>query len=301
MIYLAADNQEALEKEIDATAGKLIEARVGKILRVQRGSAIRREDEKKGREHFGFADSLSQPLFLKADLARRQGDIWNPVAPLDLALVPDPFARDEWSFGSFLVYRKLEQDVDGFEAQIKALAQVATSGDEELARAQVIGRFQDGTPVALSSTSVDRPSLNDFDYTPDPGGGRCPFHAHIRKVNPRTAESRSRRIVRRGVPYEEKNGRNGKTKKGLHFLCFQADIQEQFAHLQEMWASNPDFPVTGSGVDPLIGQNGHGSGPQQWPKGWGSHERAPFSLHSFVTLKGGEFFFAPSLSFLKGL
>lgn len=296
-LYLAADDRRALLGKCNATTKELGNQKLGQVLRVQEGAVIRKP--KASFEHFGFADNLSQPLFLQGDLGRKSRSTWDPIAPLDLVLVPDPFVADGRSFGSFLVYRKLEQDMKGFETQIQKLA-AATHGDEKLARAQVIGRFQDGTPVALSSCPAGKPNRNDFDYTGDLFGERCPFHAHIRKVNPRTEDSRHRRIVRRGVPYEEKSGRNG-TKKGLLFLCFQADIEKQFVFLQEAWANDESFPKTGAGIDPVVGQNGHSPSPQVWPKSWGSDARVPFDFRCSVTLKGGEFFFAPSLSFLKGL
>ena len=40
---------------------------------------------------------------------------------------------------------------------------------------------------------------------------------------------------------------------------------------------------------------------QRWPLKWGKPEMAPFDFGGFVTMKGGEFLFAPSLQFLKTL
>jgi len=45
------------------------------------------------------------------------------LQPLSLILVKDPFTgKDEGNYGSFLVYRKLEQDVDGFNNKVAELA-----------------------------------------------------------------------------------------------------------------------------------------------------------------------------------
>ncbi|MDB5327023.1 MAG: hypothetical protein JWM57_2592, partial [Phycisphaerales bacterium] len=67
------------------------------------------------------------------------------------------------------------------------------------------------------------------------------------------------------------------------------------------------------GIDPVIGQEAAvptppnpPSIPQSWPTEWGdedfaAHPKAKFSFGGFVTMKGGEYFFAPSLPFLKNI
>lgn len=41
--------------------------------------------------------------------------------------------------------------------------------------------------------------------------------------------------------------------------------------------------------------------PQKWPNPYGTPAGATVGFESFVTLRGGEFFFCPSLPFLKSL
>jgi len=113
---------------------------------------------------------------------------------------------------------------------------------------------------------------------------------------------RLHRIVRRGITYGERSPDLADAPEsgvGLFFLCFQSNISQQFAFLQKAWANEPTFPPQGSGVDvdPLAVRAG-GSQPQQWPTGWGESGRFSFDFRDVVTLKGGEFFFAPSLPFL---
>ena len=157
----------------------------GAVLRNAAGKAI---------EHFGYVDGQSQPLFFKQDLdtvARKAGITtweWDPAAPLDLVLVPDPNVDDEDCFGSYLVFRKLEQNVKGFRTAEQALARALDlpEWDQERAGAMVVGRFRDGTPVTLSQKDgMDLAQANNFTYADDAQGLQCPFHAHIRKVNPR--------------------------------------------------------------------------------------------------------------------
>lgn len=82
-------------------------------------------------EHFGFRDGISQPLFLIRDIERYRKQIpgkddfsqWDPRAPLSLVLLKDPFGKKaDNSYGSYLVYRKLEQNVKGWNEDVKALA-----------------------------------------------------------------------------------------------------------------------------------------------------------------------------------
>jgi deferrochelatase/peroxidase EfeB len=151
---------------------------------------------------------------------------------------------------------------------------------------------------------------------------RCPFHAHVRKVNPRGTtpltsfdKERQKRIVRRGIPYGKpmpgvaagaETNADPKAARGLLFLCFQHDIDDQWEFIQRTWVDNPIFPKgilfqQDTGDDPLIGQDADEA--QRWPKAWGKKDagKKAFNFESAVTLKGGEYFFAPSLPFLRSI
>ena len=77
-------------------------------------------------------------------------------------------------------------------------------------------------------------------------------------------------------------------------MSFQARI-DQFAIQQEGSDSN-DFITAGVGVDAVIGQNA-APVPQDWPTGSGKK----YTMTNFVKFLGGEYFFAPSMAFLKSL
>ena len=319
--------------EIEAIRAGL--AGVGEVLTIQEGVVLRRHNEAKGGspepvEHFGYFDGISNPLFTKQDLEEelrenRDRIAWNAGARLSLVLVQDPFAREGDAFGSYLVYRKLAQDVVSFNGRVKALA-TSLNTNEALAGAMVIGRFKDGTPVLKAN--VPSPGFevaNDFNFTEDPDGVKCPFHSHIRKVNPRgttpltSLESeRRRRIVRRGIPYGKpmpgvadfiEPDPDPAAPRGLLFMCFQQNIEEQFEFIQRTWVDNEHFPkgvlslgiLVDTGDDPLIGQDLDEA--QRWPKTWGDDGagKKSFNFESAVQLRGGEYFFAPSIAFLRTL
>jgi deferrochelatase/peroxidase EfeB len=261
-------------------------------------------------EQFGFEDGISQPLMIQQDIdkeiAERGSTHWDPSAPLSLALTPEPGAAG--NYGSFMVFRKLEQNVKGFWTSVEQLS--AASGIAlDKSGALAVGRFQDGTPLLPTKIIQPGAALNDFHYDQDPNAIQCPFHAHIRKTNPRgdvprklgapAAFERSRRIVRRGITYGNRpdigqpaGGARPETGAGLLFMCFQSNL-DQFAIQQEGSDAN-GFIVDDTGVDAVIGQN---SAPvaQTWPG------NIKHTMANFVKMLGGEYFFAPSINFLTSL
>jgi Dyp-type peroxidase family len=211
-------------------------------------------------EPFGFADGISDPVLGPTDGWRLPptGVWWSPVFPLDQVLVAWQEGDGPAGHGSFLVYRKLEQHVDAFRAAMADGArQAGRTTFEEAAR--TVGRDTDGTPLAEATPG----SWNDFSYATDPQGTRCPFSAHIRAVNPRTTENRWRMIARRGMPYRSPDG----AEVGLLFMAYMADIEGQFEWMQHR----------ANQVGDRIAGQGSGS--------------------ELVTLRDGQYFFAPPLSF----
>lgn len=250
-------------------------------------------------EHFGFADGRSQPLFFAEELAEDREEspdgVYDPSAPLSLLLEKDPLGGLH-GYGSYLVYRKLEQDVQGFHRALRELAETHPDarGDAARAGALMVGRYPDGSPLPMGDGGHGE--VNGFDFRDDAQGRRCPFSAHIRRINPRDAASQAHRIVRRGMTYgpvpEPFDVLARKPLEalpsggvGLHFLCFQSRIGEQFEHLQR----RANATAEGDGPDPVCGMAAGGS--LQWAQG-----AAPFQRH--VTLKGGEYFYAPPRSAL---
>jgi Dyp-type peroxidase family len=334
MILVAAESpgkrnaeRDAIVTRINATAGAV------KLLNPgfqEDGDALFNGD-KNGIEHFGYVDGRSQPLALKEDLYKEEqenGGIsnWNPAIPLSQLLVPCPGGKSPASHGSYFVFRKLEQNVKAFKEREEALAKqlearhgLPSGSIGERAGASVVGRFENGTPVTLSATEIKpiEPGPigvpNNFNFVADSAGLKCPFAGHIRKTNPRndTPDSKDHLMARRGIPYGRRpDGPNdgkidNKPSKdvGLLFMAYQSSLEAQFEFTQQAWVNNSNFRVGDTGIDPLIGQPKGPSG-QKWPVEFGkslSDGNPNDDFSGFVTMRGGEYFFAPSISYLKSL
>jgi hypothetical protein len=124
--------------------------------------------------------------------------------------------------------------------------------------------------------------FNDDNHDDDPTGLRCPSASHARRTDPRddtyrrfgspVTIERSRRIMRSGISCgsTDLDPTEGWTETGLLFLCFQANIEDQFIFIQHTWSNNQDF-LEGVGTDPIVGQVLPGENPvaQVWPRDWG--------------------------------
>lgn len=303
-----------LTSEIAETA-TIVGMERGYILSNEKGETI---------EHFGFVDGVSNPVFFKSDYERwekKEGTTrYDPSAPFGLIAVNDPGGYNEnTSFGSYFVYRKMQQNIKGFIDQTKAFAALlsAEAGHEitpEYAGALLLGRFKDGTPLIAATEKKENNSQNNFNYDQDTEGLTCPFQSHIRKTNPRgdthrvnkvpMRSERSHRIARRGISYGDRDLRPNTewTDAGLLFLSCQSDIEQQFLVMQCGWSDNSNFVNQGTGTDPITGAQNAGSD-NTIPK-WqlqidGKKITVKYRYKDLVRMRGGEYFFAPSISFCK--
>ena len=324
MLLLADDDPIVLGKACTGLLEEKLED-LCELIDMEYGSAIRNANGD-GLEHFGYVDGISQPLFLKDEVDKYNSNNlqplrFDPAAELDLVLVDDPHTNTEDAFGSYFVFRKLEQNVRGFKEAEEEVAETLglSEEDEERAGAMIVGRFEDGTPVTLSEGDkmISSGIMNNFDYKEkiggfdDSQGARCPFHAHIRKVNPRRDNlDKAHIMARRGITYGHRNVSTTieqtfvqmpKAGVGLLFMSFQKSLVSQFEFIQKTWANGVDHPIKKTGIDPIIGQ-GQPASNGKYAKKWNDKNslvNVPFER--FVTMKGGEYFFAPSIPFFKSL
>jgi Dyp-type peroxidase family len=267
LLMVASDSADQLGTEVDRLKTESTKAGL-RLLYEEKGAVL--PGAFSGHEHFGFKDGISQPGirgrvsagledFLtprffdpsdsRARLYARPGQplIWpgqfilglprqddqDPLKPRD----PDPAYPDWARNGSYVVFRRLAQNVSAFQEFVtKSAKELNLSAD--LFGALLVGRWPSGAPVMRSPIQVDSElamdslANNQFlfesdtapsklrsvrgypgDHFPDAKadffGVTCPHIAHIRKVNPRDAgtdlgganDTLTRLLLRRGLPY----------------------------------------------------------------------------------------------------
>jgi len=344
LLILAADTAADLTNLVNQQLALAKKLGV-KVLWSQQGSV--RVDQP-GHEHFGFKDGISQPgvrgLTVPLDPANPdqgipgQDLLWpgefvigqpaqagagQPLATMGPVSVGGP----AWATnGSYLVFRRLTQDVTGFRDFVAQTA-AAQGTTADLMGAKLMGRYKSG--AALESTGarstdpgIEDPTLlddervNDFEFGDDPDGAVVPLAAHVRKTYPRDeptreggeSDTQTHRVMRRGIPFGTSLPAGTPSTdpaarpaypadRGLLFLCYQSSIRRQFEFVQSRWVNDPNFPRNDSGQDPVIAQNAT-PGSFTLPGGQPNHIAL---MQRFVTTTGGDYFFQPSLAALKRL
>jgi Dyp-type peroxidase family len=281
-------------------------------------------------EHFGFADGLSNPAIEGVPRGADSGQIGNPDGKRGFADIPAgefilgyPGVGGEQRDlptpgllgvnGTFLVFRKLAQDVAAFreylDRQCRNLNGLSRELDRGFLAAKMVGRWRDGSPLVL----YPRPPAaadprNDFDYVDDPEGALCPLGAHVRRSYPRAALgldgelAKRRRMIRRSIAYGSfvpEQQRPDNSPRGIIFVAYMSGIERQFEFVQGQWLNNGDNFRQGNDKDPLVGDN-DGSGRMVVP-GDARSGRPPVlctGLPRFVTVRGGDYFFVPGVTAL---
>lgn len=315
---------------------------VDEVLTIESGTFPFAPGSKLNHEHFGFADGLAQP-----DIAGYRPEKHgangpgNEIKPGEFILgyeneyfdqvtasphlhAPDAdptgllHEGDLGRNGSYLVVRQMEQDVAGFWNMIRAQCMRADRTPnldaEEALAAKIIGRWRDGTPVAVSPDrgNMNPTRLNDFGFAEDAYGYKCPLGAHIRRANPREmlladkkdsiTTVKRHRILRRGRPYgtciADRYTPDGRAR-GLVFVAFNANIERQFEFLQNAWISSPNFAGLYDEADPMLGGRTENPGIFSVPKFPVRERRSGIMTH--VTVMGGAYFFMPGLTAIRYL
>jgi Dyp-type peroxidase family len=336
VIIVAADDMNELNEVVDELA-ELITGHEGKVVFQERGETL--PGAMRGHEHFGFKDGASQPSIDGFDPPPNTNEP-PPIPPGELVLGyqdgagPAPQLTPTWRNGSFLVFRRLAQDVVAFR---KLISTPVPGADPQLTSeqigAKVIGRWQSGAPLekyASGDPGKDHVE-NDFGYrATDDDGLNVPTWAHIRKANPRDESQpvpvtpddapARRRMLRRGIPFgpplpndaSEDDG----NERGLHFIALVADLERQFEFVQRNWISNANFPkgekpavaggsytppspeVPGDGPDPAVGEGNTGKAIELHQA---TGTRSIPLTADVLRVTAGEYFFCASIEALKAL
>lgn len=282
------------------------------------------------REHFGFTDGFSQPAIdgapgraLLGEGVPLPGGRWRPLKAGEFVLgyededgrIPPSPGTPFGTNGTFMVYRKLYQDVSRFRRFTEtAAATPGGLGDRDSVAAKIVGRWPDGTPLVRSPHAANRAigddpqRANAFSYSEDGQGRRCPIGAHVRRANPRDAlegggkRMRRHRLIRRGMPYgyplEEGGDDHG--ERGLIFICFNASIARQFEVVQS-WLVDGDVFGLGDESDFLLGRNEEDETGRWKMTIQGDPPACLSPQEPFVITRGGEYLFLPGMRALHAL
>ncbi len=254
-----------------------------------------------------LVDAARDPQGLLADAPPVQG-------------TAEKFARrDLGRNGTYLVFRQLAQHVADLyhfldEATRTPDGQLNRDASSRLA-AKFVGRWPSGAPLVLTPDKDD-PELAEKDdfgyYDQDPRGFSCPLGSHIRRSNPRDslgpdpttalASANRHRILRRGRSYGHRLADprvDDGAERGLHFICLNSDIERQFEFVQQTWINNPVFGGLNGEVDPLVGYVDKGDAIMTVPAD--PLRTRVHNIRRFVTVKGGAYFFLPSMRALRYL
>jgi Dyp-type peroxidase family len=216
--------------------------------------------------------------------------------------------------GTFVGFRKYQSRVGAFNRFLHANGR--TEEERELVAAKLVGRWRSGAPLTLAP-EVDNPALgadphrnNNFNYANDPHGRQVPFGSHIRRMNPRDSELTRlsdvnlHRLIRRGTtygpPYDPNalSEQDDEVARGAIFLFISAKAMATIEFLQQEWVNDGNFIKAGDERDPIIGRQEEGATftiPKEPVR------RRIHGIQTFNVLRGGEYFFLPSLSALNWL
>lgn len=277
-------------------------------------------------EHFGWRDGMGNPAIrglvdkhVKGSGRLDTDGTWHslPAGEFllghvdtngEIPLAPKPRALAQ--NGSFMVLRKLAQDVDLFRDYMLEQAKKLDHSADDIAT-RMVGRHRDGTPLIQTH--------GDFDFTfeSDPEGRVCPMGSHLRRANPRDSFGADfgsllvdrHRILRRAITYgklvergEKQADVNGDAGQGLIFIVLNASISRQFEFVQQQWINYGNEFNQGNDRDPITGLQ-PGGGQMVIPGDDSAGRKAMIcdDLKQFVKCRGGEYFFLPGIRAFNAL
>jgi Dyp-type peroxidase family len=247
-----------------------------------------------------------------------------------------PLRDNQFDFGrngSYMVLRTLAQDVRAFWKFCRSAAQTQSAGLTAVhVASKMVGRWPSGASLVRhpdADPGTRHGDEDNFAYRDtDADGMRCPFGAHVRRSNPRdwgvapdakaALEVTGRhRLLRRGRAFGPPltqnleaaeilaalDGPDDGVERGLHFVSFQASLERQFEFVQQQWCGNPNFAGLHAESDPLIGAHDskfEGAAAVFTIPGEPVRRRLG-GITRFVQVRGGAYFFMPSVAALRSL
>ncbi|MES2299241.1 MAG: peroxidase [Pseudomonadota bacterium] len=301
------------------------------------------------KEHFGYTDGIGDPVFegMPGPAERVQGrgkqteNGWEALATGEFLLghideakeyppAPLPFLLSR--NGSYMVYRKLHENVGSFNALLEREGKTYPGGKELLA-AKFVGRWRDnGAPLVHAPDAASKQAwdaryaqasggeqdrmLSSFTYDKDPVGAKCPFSSHLRRINPRAslelvkgafdtpgALSNRRRILRRGLPYGKvTDPSRDDGNHGIVIMMVNADIGRQFEFVQQQWINYGNDFRAGNDKEVILGNHNDENPSKAVIAVEPDSELPPYFVRNIprlVETRGGDYFFTPSMTALR--
>ena len=238
-------------------------------------------------EHYGFREGLAKIL--------------NHERVFTQERLSDGSSGPSTGYGCFAAFLKLEQNVLRFLRESQNLARKINDCNGHTATAREIrelslGRRFDGTPLAPQRSS----DPDDFTFE-GVSEEVCPYHAHVRAMNPRDGTAVPW-ILRRGMIYgpERKDLNEPNIRQlppsagsGLLFLSFQRSLYDFIGLMARGQKS----------LDPILVRSGaagstNGDKGQKWTIGG---REVYYPMNDLTTIRGGAYFYVPSMLFIERL
>lgn len=252
-LFLIVDFWDEVRKEVIVPFGL-------DVVSVQQG--YQRGD---GRDHTGYKDGVNNlQARMLADPQYYRSKIYLPHPAPPYPGEPD-WCRDgpEFDGGTYLVHRKYIEHLDRWnspefevtdsrgrcyhavEAQTRAMGRDRESGKVVC---RMSGKMLDAEPDGAEVNLT----YNESHILKARGGMTAPFSAPFPPLHGserNVFNTQDIRIRRRGVNYCEIDPRTGAVVYGLHFVCFQNNIQQTgFEFINNIWLLNPDFRMSKDGL-----------------------------------------------------
>jgi deferrochelatase/peroxidase EfeB len=301
------------------------------------------------KEHFGYTDGIGDPVFegLPGEPERALGrgkqtdQGWVPLATGEFLLGHPDEAREYPRApaplllsrnGTYMVYRKLHENVGAFNAFLDKESQTFPGGKELLA-AKFVGRWRDnGAPLvhahdaeskkcwdarfAKAGPAEQDKMLSDWTYNEDLSGAKCPFSSHMRRINPRAslqltkdafdtpgALANRRRVIRRGLPYGDvKDPTRDDGNHGIIIMMLNADISRQFEFVQQQWINYGNDFRAANDKEIILGNHCSEQPSKAVIQADPNGDQPPYFVRNIprlVETRGGDYFFVPSMTALR--
>jgi Dyp-type peroxidase family len=268
----------------------------------------------------GYRDGIDQPAVEGTGVAPLPGQ-GRPIKPGEFILgypgetgvpLPMPEPAILGRNGTYVGLRKYQTRVGAFNRFLRANAE--SEDERELLAAKLVGRWRSGAPLTLAPDSDDAElgrdprRNNDFGYVTDPDGHQVPLGSHIRRLNPRDTslarltDVNLHRVIRRGTTYgppydpDAVSDEDDRVPRGAYFLFISAKAMATMEFLQQEWVDDGNFVRLGDERDPIIGRQTEDA---TFTIPHKPVRRRIHGIQTFNVLRGGEYFFMPSLSALR--